>query len=240
MSRKRSRKVLYEVSKGPRKIRKFGAKLEISKRVRAFSNTVESRRVDKTRENPKKNLRPSQLKRLVFLFSTLLMKISVRKALVLLVVFAVAVIFWPFGGNSGTVEPQNGQNPDNSIVDGAGLGGSGVTGAEMSAPGRSEGTPGVSGPPKDHYIVIASHPDVDQLKALSGHFALNGIETEFKASGSRYTLITKGRYLSPGDSQSGIDQAKVKIQKVGNEYKPESNSGYLRFKFNDIYEQKVR
>ncbi len=238
MSRKRSRKVLYEVSKGPQKISKFGAKLEFTKRVRAFSNSVESRRVDKTREKPKKNIRLNPAKRFFFFLVALLLKIPVKKALVLLVIFAAIVIFWPFGGNSGTVETQNSPNTDNSIVDGAGLGGSGVTDAEMSAPGHSEGALGVSGPPKDHWIVVAYHTDLDQLKALSGHFALNGIETEPKESGSGHILITKDRYTSPGDPQSGIEQAKTKIQKVGNIYKPDFGSGHLRFKFDGIYAEK--
>lgn len=238
MSRKRSKKVLYEVSSGSRKTRKSGAKLEISKRVKAFSNTVVSRRVDKTREKPKKNIRPSSTKRIIFLLAALIMKIPVKKALVLLVVFAVVVFFWPFGGDSGTVEPDGGTGPDSSKVEGVLPGGSGEPVVETGNSGAGEEIVKVAPPPKDHYIVIASHTDVDQLKALSGHFALNGIKTEFKVSGTRYTLITKDRYLSPGDPQSGIDQAKTNIQEVGSIYKPDFSSGYLRFKFNDIYEDK--
>jgi hypothetical protein len=87
---------------------------------------------------------------------------------------------------------------------------------------------------------VAYHTDLDQLKALSGHFALNGIKTEFRASGNGHILITKDRYTSPGDPQSGIEQAKTKIQEVGNIYKPDFGSGHLRFKFDGIYAEKEK
>jgi hypothetical protein len=237
MSRKHSRKVMYEVSSESRKSRKSGAKLEISKRVKAFSNSVVSRRVDKSRENPKKNARPSQMKRLVFLFSALLLKIPVKKALVVLVIFAAVVIFWPNGGNDGTVEPEPGHEPGSSILDGTEPGGSGEPVFETGNSGNGEVMPVVAGPPKDHYIVVASHKDIQQLEPVKEYFAKNGIETELRPSGSWQTLITKDRYLSTRDPQSKVYRAKKKIIEIGDEYKPPT--GFGSFSFDSVLIKKL-
>ena len=236
MSRKRSRKCLYEVSNEAKKARKSGSILEITKRARAFSkkNVAGSDAKSKVKTTAS---RPDLPKRSLFALRRL-MSFSVKKAVILLVVFALVVLFWPFGGKQET-EPQGGE-PEGvrqekpEIVE--------PVGPEQVQPGGGENGQQevvvVPGPPKDHYIVIASHTDVEQLKMLASHFMLNGIETEYKVSGKWHTLITKDRYLKPGDGRSKIDQAKSDIKKIGGEYEPPD--GYKPFKFDDIYERKVR
>jgi hypothetical protein len=234
MPRKRSKKVLYEVSSEVKNARKSGSRLEFFKRMRGFKKKVASTR----KENKKlsSDSSPRRSKRGIFVFSGKLLNFSLKKALVLLVIFAVVVVLWPSGDKGDSVEPGGGTDIEMTENSGSGTE-SGGTDGETSSDGDG-GSEVVPGPPKDHWIVVAYHTDLDQLKALSGHFALNGIKTEFKASGNGHILITKDRYTSPGDPQSGIEQAKTKIQAVGSIYKPDFSSGHLSFKFNDIYEDK--
>lgn len=236
MSRKRSRKVLYEVSSEVQKAKKSGARLEISKRMRAFTNKVESRRAVKKTEKASTKA-PSGLKRKLLVFVGRLFNFSIKKALVLLAVTAVVVVFWPAGGKDVPVGQESGAGNEitGKLENSAG---SVVSGTESVIDSSAEFEVVVSGPPKDHCIVIASHKDFEQLKVLASYFVIKGIETEFRASGDWQTLITKDRYLSSGDPQSRFSQAKAKIIEIGNEYKPPS--GFLPFKFNDIYERKIQ
>lgn len=237
MSRKRSRKVLYEVSSEAKKARSKRSKLEISKRAKAFTKKVTSGRAVDIKE--KSAIKPVGLKRNFIVFAGRLMNFSVKKALILLVILVVVIKLWPSGDTPEPVD--QGLGPESGFTgthEGTGVK---VDPGSETAVTEGSGEVGptvVAGPPKDHYIVIASHKDVDQLKALAGHFAINGIKTEFKLGDSMNTLITKDRYYKPGDPQSGIKKAKAKIKSVGDTYKPDYNSGYLRFKFDGIYEVK--
>ncbi|MBW8016325.1 MAG: hypothetical protein FVQ82_09075 [Planctomycetes bacterium] len=235
MPRKRSRKVLYEVSSEARKARKSRPKLEISKRAKAFTKKVTSGRKVNLKE--RSVVKPIGFKRNAIVIVGRLLNFSVKKALIVLAIFVAVVILLP---DKDPIPPNSGnkvKTPPEKVTKEE----TGETGGETPIdPDTSEVGPNPVGPPKDHCIVIASHTDVDQLKALSGHFALNGIKTEIKLGSSMSTLITEERYLKPGDLQSGIKQAKAKIQEVGNKYKPQRDSGYLRFEFKGIYEQKVR
>lgn len=236
MPRKRSRKVLYEVSSEARKARSKRPKLEITKRARAFTKKVMSGRAVKLKE--KSVIKPVGFKRNLNVLAGRLMNFSMKKALIVLVIFAAVVIFWPGDDKTDPVDSGPGSEAGLTVEPK----GSGKTVGPEEGTTEGSGVGEVGGPPKDHYIVIASHGDLDQLKALLGHFAINGIKTEIKKSetGGMHTLITKDRYYKPGDLLSGIDQAKAKIKDVGNKYKPDYSSGYLRFKFDGIYEQKVR
>jgi len=236
MSRKRSRKVLYEVSTEAQKARSKRPKLEITRRARAFKKKVISGRAVDIKE--KSAIKPVGLKRNFIVLVSRLMNFSVKKAIILLVILIVVIKLLPDGKTTEPVEPE--------VKPGTGFKDPAEGGGEIDKPGPEpakvdngvvEPGPEVAGPPKDHYIVIASHKDVDQLKALAGFFAVNGIDTEIKL-GSMNTLITKDRYFKPGDPQTKIEEAKAKIKKVGAKYKPEYNSGYLRYKFDGIYEKK--
>jgi len=236
MSRKRSRKVLYEVSSEVKKARKSGLKLEISKRAKAFTKKITSGRAVDIKE--KSVIKPVGLKRNAIVLAGRLMNFSVKKALILLVIFAAVVLLWPSGGNEESGQPGAGPGVETTgNLESSGEPGSPevVTPTVVGVEGEREAV--VDGPPKDHYIVIASHTDVDQLKVLASYFMLNGIATEYKVSGKWHTLITKERYIKPG-SQSKIDEAKANIKKIGGKYEPPK--GYKPFKFNDIYERKLR
>jgi hypothetical protein len=232
MSRNRNRKVLYEVSNEAKKARKSGTKLEIARRARAFKKKITAGRAVDIKE--KTVIKPVGVKRNILLILGRIFSFPVKKALIVLVIFAGVVIFWPSAGNE-TPKVPGGDIKVETPIEMTGTGGNIDTGEPIIVD-NSVG-PVIPGPPKDHCIVIASHSDLDQLKALAGHFALEGIATELKGSGNRHTLISKDRYISPGP-QSGLKQAKIKIEEIGNKYKPQS--GYLRFKFNDIYEKKAQ
>jgi hypothetical protein len=99
--RKRSKKVLYEVSSEVKNARKSGSRLEFFKRMRGFKKKVASTR----KENKKSSGVGFAVgsKRGIFVFPGKLLNFSLKKALVLLVIFAVVVVLWPWGGKDDTV-----------------------------------------------------------------------------------------------------------------------------------------
>lgn len=234
MSRKRSRKVLYEVSSEVKKARKSRPKLEISKRAKAFTKKITSGRAVDIKE--KSVIKPTGLKRNLIVLAGRLMSFSVKKSVILLVVFAAVVLLWPSGDNEGPGQP--GAGPDSEVTvnpEGSGA----AVDPEVEMPPIVDGEPEavVDGPPKDHYIVIASHKDIGQLNPVAKHFSENGIETEFRKSGSWHQLITKERYLSTRDLQSTAFKAKKQIILIGDEYKPPK--GFGPFTFDSVLIKKV-
>ena len=234
MSRKRSRKVLYEVSSEVKKARKSRPKLEISKRAKAFTKKITSGRAVDLKE--KSVIKPVGFKRNLNVLAGRLMSFSVKKSVILLVIFAAVVLLWPSGGNEEPGQPGAGPevettgNPESSGV---------TVGPERVTPTvvDIEPQPVVYGPPKDHCIVIASHKDIGQLNPVAKHFSENGIETEFRKSGSWHQLITKERYLSTRDLQSTAFKAKKQIILIGDEYKPPK--GFGPFTFDSVLIKKV-
>ena len=105
--------------------------------------------------------------------------------------------------------------------------------------GSQEAAGSDPGPPKDHVIVIASYKnDPGQLKPVAEYFASKGIDTEIEAiKGNWYHLITKERFVKPGDPLSQIADQKKRIAVVGKGYKPPD--GYLPFKFNSVYSKNI-
>ncbi|MCF7955531.1 MAG: hypothetical protein K9M75_07000 [Phycisphaerae bacterium] len=236
MSRKRSRKVLYEVSNEVKKSRKSRPKLEISRRAKAFTKKVTSGRAVDIKE--KSVIKPVGFKRNAIVLVGRLLNFSVKKAVILLVIFAAVVLLWPSGGNKEPEQPGAGRETEMTGNPGSG----GVTDSSgsvtpVSVSGENESEELVDGPPKDHYIIIASHKDIGQLEPVAKYFSENGIETEYRMSGSWHQLITKERYLSTRDLQSNANRAKKRIIEIGDEYKPPA--GFGSFTFDSVLIKKV-
>lgn len=233
MPRKRSMKVLYEVSSEAKKARESGSRLEIFKRIRGFKKKVRI-----SRQENKKLLRassPRVRRRGIFVLSGKLLNFSLKKALILLVIFAVVVVLWPTGDKVDPVEPDAGTGPETELTGNSGSGTE--SGSLESGIGGGDSEVVVPGPPKDHWILIASHKDIKQLEPVAKYFLENGFETEYRESGAWHTLVTKDRYLTTRDPQSQANKVKKKIIEIGDEYKPPT--GFGSFTFDSVYVMKV-
>ena len=92
-------------------------------------------------------------------------------------------------------------------------------------------------PVGDHVIVLAHYITRDQLVPVKQYFSENCIETVIEKSGRQYVLMTKERFMNPNRRGNDGYAAVQKLKQIGSLYKPPT--GFLPFKFDDIYGKKI-
>jgi len=239
MARKRSRKVLYEVTSRIPEDKGAASVLEKTRKRRAFVKK-EQQKSDAGHLSGRTLYNSSRgrlLRKIVFLLPK---RFSMPKAVTVVVVIALLVWF------SGLFRsPENSPQPSGSRVE-TGLEGKEAANRtisesqpnnEFKAPTRPENE--VTGPPKDHIIVIASHKgDVQQLKPVGEYFAENGIANEIRQSGQYYTLVTSERFSASKYSSSRLNEVKNEIINIGADYK--APKGFLSFTFKTVYDKRIK
>ena len=243
MPRKRSRKVLYEVTREALKKGQSSGILEKARRRRAFIKKEDPDQSTKG-VNQVKKLSRRPISRLRLKVLNLLSWFTLKRAAILFISIMAVYIFWPSGGNTEVpVNPESGsESVEIPIVTEENGGSESIERVKIETGGDETENPRpepveVAGPPKDHVIVIASHSDVDQLKPVADYFAKNGVKSEFMRYGGRMMLVTKESFLKPGDEFSRIDEAKAEIKRIGETYKPPS--GFGSFTFNSVYAMNI-